>query len=276
MSEVGVWLLWDGQRWRRDDTGEIVRLAKETVRAITSEASTGDEQLFKALLAHMRRSETEAQLRGMVNLAATERGIPVRSRDLDADPWLLNAQNGTIDLKTGSVRPHDAADGITKLAPVRYNPFEAAGRWDAFLRQVLPDPKVRAFVKRAVGYAASGDTREEALFFLHGPPATGKSTFLEALKGALGDYAMTANFDTFLRRITPGGPRNDLARLIGARFVTAAEVDDGQHMDTGVVKSFTGRDTVTARFLYKEAFEFPPNRETVSRRKRPSSNAGRR
>jgi P4 family phage/plasmid primase-like protien len=131
--------------------------------------------------------------------------------------------------------------------------------WDTFLARILPDRELRAFVQRATGYSCTGDTREEALFFPHGPTATGKSTFLSAIAATLGDYAATADFETFLHRARlTGGPRNDIARLVGKRFVVSLEVDDGKHLAEALIKQLTGGDVVAARFLHKESFEFVP------------------
>jgi putative DNA primase/helicase len=123
---------------------------------------------------------------------------------------------------------------------------------------VLPNEENRAFVQRAAGYSLTGDTGEEKLFFAYGPPATGKSTLLRAIAAAIGDYAATADFEAFLINKNTGGPRNDIARLAGRRFVTSVEVDDGRRLAEGLVNQLTGGDTVTARFLYSESFEFIP------------------
>jgi putative DNA primase/helicase len=177
---------------------------------------------------------------------------------LDADPWLLNVRNGTIELKTGELREHRRDDLITKLASVEYDPEAEDKRWDTFLEQVTDGDDVLAgFLVRAVGCTLVGFASEEAIFFVHGPGATGKTTFVEAVKTALGDYALTTGFDTFLRK-RAGGIPVDIARFPGARLVVASEVDEGQRLAEGMVKQLTGGDTVTARHLYSSPFEFKP------------------
>ena len=120
------------------------------------------------------------------------------------------------------------------------------------------DAELAAFLRRAAGYTLTGDTGEEVLFFAHGREATGKSTFLEALKATLGDYAKTSDFETFVAHRGESGPRADVARLMGARMVASLEVDEGKRLAEGLVKQLTGGDTVAARFLYRESFEFRP------------------
>jgi putative DNA primase/helicase len=254
------WLVWDGRRWARDDTGALLRLAKRTARAILHDAANcEDDDERKRIAAWARTSESEPRLKAMVSLAASEEAVVMRVQRLDADSWLFNVQNGTINLKTGELRPHRREDLITKLAPVVHDPEARSKRWEAFLRRVTDnDTELQAFIQRLAGYTITGRTDEEILAFPHGPGATGKSTAVEAIKAVLGDYGATADFETFLARRGDAGVRNDIARLAGARMVVSVEVDDGKRLAEGLIKQLTGGDTVTARYLYAQAFEFAP------------------
>jgi putative DNA primase/helicase len=250
------WLVWTGARWERDDAGRVHQLAKETVRAIYREASDAeDEDRRKALAKHASASESETRIRAMVELSKSER--PISPDELDADPWLLNTKNGTIDLRTGELREHRREDLITKLAPVAYDPNAAAPALEAFLERVLPGEELRGFVQRAAGYSATGDTSEQCMFIHHGPGANGKSTFQEAVSAALGDYAMRTPTETLLVK-RAGGVPNDIARLKGARFVTASETEEGRRLAESLVKDLTGQDTISARFMWAEWFDFKP------------------
>lgn len=254
------WLAWDGRRWARDDTGALLRLAKRTARAILHDAANCEDNDERGrILTWARNSESEPRLKAMVSLAASEEAVVARSGQLDADPWLLNVQNGTIELETGKLREHGQRDLITKLAPVAYDPDAVSPRWDAFLERVTgSDRDLLGFIQRLAGYTITGRTDEEILAFPHGPGATGKSTAVEAIRGVLGDYGCTADFETFLARRGDAGIRNDIARLAGARMVVSVEVDDGKRLAEGLIKALTGGDTITARYLYAEAFEFTP------------------
>ncbi len=250
------WLVWTGARWERDDSGQVHRLAKETVRGIYREASAAeDEDRRKAIANHARASESETKIRALVELAKSE--APVSPDELDADPMLLNVRNGTIDLRTGALREHRREDLITKLAPVEYDPNAEAPAWEAFLERVLPGEELRGFVRRAAGYSATGDTSEQCMFINHGPGANGKSTFQEAVSAALGDYAMRTPTETLLVK-RAGGVPNDVARLKGARFVTASETEEGRRLAESLVKDLTGQDTISARFMWAEWFDFKP------------------
>jgi putative DNA primase/helicase len=254
------WYIWTGRRWEIDRWRQVYRWASEIPAVIAREASdASDKTSRQELLKHALRSEGEARIRAMVELAKSLPGIPITPEQLDADVYLLNVANGSIGLRTGGLQPHRREDYCTKLAPVEYNPGAACELWDAFLQRVLPDTELRAFTQRGIGYSLTGATIEEVLFFAFGPTATGKSTLLAAVCAALGDYAATADFDTFLVQNRAGGTaRSDIARLAGRRFVVSLEVDDGAKLASALVKQLTGGDTVAARFLYREAFEFLP------------------
>jgi putative DNA primase/helicase len=259
VEALGGWHAYDGRRWRRDDTGEVYRAWEETVRNIyTAAAAMPDRNDREQTAEWARKSENRARIDAAIALARYQPQLAARPGDFDANPWLLNLRNGTIDLKADQFRPHDRNDLITKLAPVTFEPAARAPTFEAFLARIFDNHQgLIRFVQRFVGHALTGLTTEQVLLLLLGAGANGKTTFVEILKALLGDYAMSADFGTFLARDS-GAVRNDLARLVGARLVSACEMSSGGRLDEVVVKQITGGDTVTARFLFREAFEFRP------------------
>lgn len=256
---MGSWLIWDGTRWAKDRDGSIQSLAKETVRNLQRRAGelTNDTERHD-LLKFGLQSEQVHRINAMLSLARNEPGIPVGESDLDSDPWLFNVLNGTIDLRTGSLHEHRRDDLITKIAPIDYAPEASCPLWLKFLVDVTNgNDDLAAYLQRAVGYTLTGDVSEQVLFMLYGTGANGKSTFLEALRAVFGDYAEVTDFNT-LMVTNRTGPRNDLAKLQGARFVTATESDEGKRMAEPVVKQITGKDQISARPLYKEFTNFVP------------------
>ena len=251
------WLIWEGKRWAQDKTGEIYRKAKEAARKMLKMASNHpDDEKREKLAKHALSTESEARLRAMINLARSEPGIPVTEVELDADPWLLNVLNGTLDLKTGELRPHLREDLITKFSPVRYDPDATCPTWDAFLRYIMDgDEDLIRFLQKAIGYSLTGSTKEQVFFIFYGTGANGKSTFLITIHSLLGDYARQTPTETLLTKWGNKIP-NDVARLKGARFVNAAESESGKHLAEALVKQLTGGDKISARFLYGEFFEF--------------------
>jgi putative DNA primase/helicase len=259
------WLCWDGTRWRLDDSGAPGRAAKLTVRSIYGEALAvqGDDDdakaYRKALAAWAARSEADARIKAMLARATSEADLVVFPTELDADPWLLNCENGTLDLRSGQLRPHDHNDLITKLCPVAYDPTAEAPTWEKFLTRVMDaDADLTAFLQRAVGYSLTGDISEHCLFIPHGAGRNGKSVFLGTIRALLGDHAQQLPRETLMARHRGGEIPNDIARLAGARLATAIETRQGQRLDEEMVKQLTGGDPVTARFLHGEFFEFHP------------------
>jgi putative DNA primase/helicase len=253
------WLIWDGTRWVLDNDGEIERRAVLAIReTYVAAAAVEDTKTRQGLVDHARKSESAGRIRAMVSLAENMPGVSVAVNALDANPWLLNCLNGTIDLRTGELREHRREDLITKLAPVDYAPSATCPVFDRFLGRIMGDNLALIyFVQKAIGYALTGNMTEQVLFLLHGTGANGKSTLLETLRAMSGDYGRQTDFTTFLQR-SGDSVRNDLARLVGSRFVSAVEVEEGRRLSEAVVKQATGQDTISARFLFKEFFEFSP------------------
>ncbi len=255
----GKWLVWKQAYWGEDDTGEVLRLAKETIKRMYAEAEKiPDDKQRQAHANHALKCESEGRLKAMLALAQSEPGIPVLPDDLDKDPWLLNVTNGTLDLKTGESRPHRREDWITKLIPVAYDPQAQCPTFLAFLAYILAgNQRLITFLQRAIGYALTGDIREQTLFLLHGIGANGKTTLLETLLGLLSGYARKTRSETLLIRRSDGIP-NDIARLRGARFVATVEAEEGRRFAESLLKELTGGDTLSARFMRAEFFEFRP------------------
>jgi putative DNA primase/helicase len=253
------WIYWTGTHWASDETLNLQRLAKETVRSMWSEVPDLPRDETGDWVKHIMRSEGDARLRALLDLARAEPAIAIMPDDLDRDPWLLAVQNGVLDLRTGRLGPHSRELMITKLVPASFDPEARCDRWEAFLGRVLNgSAEMINFLQRAVGYSLTGSTSARVLFFLYGMGANGKSTFLEILRTLLAGYAQQADFTSFLDTNRGDGPRNDIARLFGARVVTSSEVGEGKRLNESLVKTLTGKDTVTARFLHAEYFEYKP------------------
>ena len=254
-----AWLRWTGRVGEEDNTGEVHRLAAQTVRGMLTEAAEiADPDARAALVKHALRSESASRLAAAVELARWRPGIPVTVESLDADPWALNVLNGTLDLRTGKLRPHDPRDLLTKLAPVAYDPATVCPRWERFLGEVFQgEPDLPRFLQLLAGYSLTGDTREQAVFFLVGKGSNGKSVLVETLRAVLGDYAKDTPFSTFLDKRDTA--TNDLASLVGARLVTASEGAGTQAFNEGLLKRLSGGDVVTCRFLHREFFSYTPN-----------------
>jgi putative DNA primase/helicase len=251
--DVKDWLVWNGSCWSEDKAGMAHRLAIETTKMMALEAVN---EARRELLAWAAKSQSARGLRDM--LAVAESKIQIRRTALDRDPWVLNCRNGTLDLKAGTLKPHDPADWLSKITRIDFSSRAECPTWHAFLRRVLnEDRELIAFLKRAIGYTLTGVTDEQCLFVMLGNGANGKTTFLRILRSLVGDYAQQTPMDTLM--ITKAaGVSNDLARLDGTRFVSAVEAEQGKKLAETKIKQMTGGDPIAARYLYGEFFEFVP------------------
>lgn len=254
------WLVWSGKYWETDFSGEVERRAKEVVMGLYREAGGQDDKDDRKRLAQFAlRSENVNRIKAMVQLAQSEGGISVQPEELDAHMWRLNCTNGTIDLRTGKLLPHRREDLITRQAPVAYDSEANWELWERFLYQIQDNHVEKVhFLQQALGYTLTGSTREQCMFVLWGGGANGKSTLLNTVRHLLGDYARHTPTETLLSRTKGGEIPTDVARLDGPRLVTASEVDRGRRLAESLIKELTGQDTVSARFLYGEYFDFQP------------------
>lgn len=261
VHDMGRWLSWDGGRWVVDHDEAAVKMqVVETIRvmhrAAVDPAFSGDR---KAMTAWANQSEARPRVEAAVALAKIQPQLRVTVEDLDADPMLLGVRNGTVDLRTGQLRPAERAELITQQAPVDYDPDAPCPRWLATMERLQPDPEMRAFLQRVIGYTLTGSTEEQVMFLAYGRGANGKTVVLETLREMLGGYAQKAPAELLLARAGGTDLSNDVAGLRGARFVSAAESDEGRRLAEGRVKEVTGNETLKARFLHKDFFEFKPS-----------------
>jgi putative DNA primase/helicase len=243
----GRWLVWDGCRWRTEDTLAATDLIRSVCRHAALKAAN------PKVAAKLASASTVS---GVERLARADRRHAATTDEWDADPWLLNTPGGVVDLKTGRTRANERADRMTKITTA--TPRGKCPQWTAFLADITGgDAELQAYLQRMVGYCLTGVTSAHALFFLYGTGANGKSVFANVASTILGDYAATASMDTFVETRGDRHP-TDLAGLRGARFVTAIETEQGRRLNESKVKAITGGDKISARFMHKDFFEFWP------------------
>jgi putative DNA primase/helicase len=248
----GKWLVWDGHRWRAEDT----LAASDLIRQVCRQASRKAEST--KLAAKIAGASTIA---GVERLARTDRRHAATADEWDADVWRLNTPGGLVDLRSGRMRPHDRGDRMTKIAAA--TPRGTCPRWQAFIAQgTQGDAQYAAYLQRFAGYCLTGSTQEHALFFLYGTGANGKSVFVNTLFTILGDYAANAPMDTFMETRGDRHP-TDLAGLRGARFVGATETEQGRRWNESKIKEITGGDRVSARFMRQDFFTYVPHFKLV-------------
>lgn len=257
-----IWYIWEGRYWARDVLGQIHQFAKATVEWMHQDALLKTGDIGPQLRKHASQSGRAEKIRSMVEMSTSEKEVSVKADDLDSYPLLLNCPNGTLDLSTGKLHAHDSKQLMTKITTTNYIPSATSKLWEQFMKETTDsDEELQTFMQRVSGYALSGLTVEEYIFFVQGVGGTGKSTYFETIKAIMGPgYCKTASFDTFIKNKNGGGnaPRSDIARLPGARLVTAVETQEGKQFASDLLKVTTGGDTITTRDLYASDFEFVP------------------
>lgn len=259
------WLTWDTCRWREDDIGNIYKLAKKSVEAIHDYADDlEDENLLKKWQKHASSAGSTAKIKAMVENLQSEDNIPALMEDMDLNKWILTAKNGTIDLKTGKLYESKREDMCTKTINVNYDLAASCPTWMKFLGEILPDKDTQKYVKECLGSCLTGDTSEENMFILYGTGSNGKSVLMDTVSLLLGDFAVNIKASTLLTsNKTQSTPDNEIARLRGARLVTASEPKKGISLSDDVIKTITNsKAKITARLLYQEPFDFYPTHKT--------------
>lgn len=256
------WLIWNGDYWEWDNGSQVMNLAKDIARNIYAEAAKEEDDKRREQIAkHAHASESSNRRKAMLELAQSEIGIPVDVRDIDANHWLFNCTNGTIDLRTGKLEPHKREDLLSIMNDIEYSHAAKCPTWLKFLNRVLDNKAdLILYVQKAVGYSLTGETKEQCLFFLYGLGRNGKSTFVGIIRKLLGAYGSQTQTELFMtkERGSGPGPNESLADLQGKRFVVGSEIEDGRRLAVVLIKEMTGGEAIRTERKYEHSFEFQP------------------
>lgn len=259
---AGDWWVYDGRRWKRDELNTVEQMAKATARSIGLERKKAEtDEISKQISKQIRnwavKSEANRALDSMLKRARSEPAIARNIADFDTDRFALNCKNGTVDLKTGTLAPHNPKDLITKLAPVAYDPAALCPQWLAFLDRIFAgSTPLIAYVQKLMGIACSGEADEQLMPIFWGKGKNGKSTLIETIQMILGDYADVAP-DSLLVDTGRDEHPTQLAGLQGRRLVVASETEKDVKLKISLVKRLTGELIIKGRFMNKDYFTFP-------------------
>lgn len=254
-ADGGVWLCWDGAHWKVDSHGVMAQqCAEKSVQSMLDEE--GSVIMAQELQKHYKASASRARINAFMSLAQKDERLYVSTDMLDADQMLLCCQSGTIDLRTGKLREYSKKDMITKMCGAIYDPNCKFPRFMKFLNEITcKDQDLIDYLQKVIGYSLSGLVKEQEIYFLVGEGANGKSTLIDILTALMGDYLKLTRAQTF-ERTKNRGVENDIAALCGARMVVASELDQGMVFSDATIKKLTGDEKVTARYLFKEFFDY--------------------
>lgn len=260
------WLTFTGTHWKRDATAEVQRKAKQVALSLWNDAFSPEvpEGDAEECIGFARYTSSVKAIGEMLKAASSEPSIPVTASDLDSSYWDLNCPNGTLDLRTGTLRSHSPADLITKISATPYIPEMETPIWDQFLSDIFAgNAELISYVQRLFGYCLTGDVSEHILAVFHGGGENGKSTLLNTIMEIVGnDYAMKAPADFLMAKYGDAHP-TEKADLFGRRLVSASETKEGQKIDEALVKELTGGDNVRARRMREDFWEFRPTHKLL-------------
>ncbi len=253
----GQWYCWDGKQWAIDQSGEIKRCANKLLEEMEKEAKEGGRD---ELQKHVRKTRSSKYKEAMIKEAQPLEGIPILPNELNKYKALLNIQNGILNLKTGELLPHRREYKLSMLADIEYDPQAKCPRWMQFLDEITcGDIDLSKYLQRMVGYCLTASTKEQCVFFLWGIGGNGKSKFIDTITSLFGDYTKTCAPETVMIKDRNGSNAYaELARMKSVRLITTSEPDGGCRLAEGLLKRMTGEDVITARQLYREAFDFRP------------------
>jgi len=254
------WYVWLEGRWKIDDAEMRRNLAKEELRAWKKDGSkTRNKEYRDKLVKHTTRSENKASLENMTDLAKSFSQIHVEASDLDSKDMLLNVCNGTVDLRTGILNPHNKTDFFTRMLDVNFDSSATCPGFDDFMKSITGnDPELIEYHQKAFGYALTGDTDEQIYFILTGDGSNGKSTLLNVFSELMGHYAGNIDFNALCDLKFQSSKENQIAQTEGKRFVTSIEVDSRKNLDQTLINKITGGDEVSGKLLYKDSIRFTP------------------
>ncbi len=257
-----IFYLWDGKRWRADDVLDVQVKAKETITRLMRDAvGIKDHKKQAAYLQFAMRLQRRDQMDAMLDLAKPY--LPARVSDFDRDPMLFNCANGTLDLHTGALREHRREDMMTKASPATYDPAATCPLFDKFLDRIMAGDQDRIrYLQKVLGYALTGDVREDIFVVFHGQGNNGKNTLVNTARDIMGNYARIAAPKLFIYTKYENHPA-EVADLLGARLVIVGETDQGQRLNAARIKAHTGKDRIKARNFYQDFFEFDPTHKII-------------
>ena len=265
------WLLWSSKHWEFDFVGKIEGLSRKVIRKLQAEGDdialeglnfdeqAKKEKLKESIKKYVLRSESDGKIKAMVNQAMTQGSLIIT--ETDKDNFLLNIKNGTLNLKTGLLEKHDRRNFCTKVIDVEYDPKTQCPNWISFINKIfMDDQELINYIQKSVGYSMTGDANLQCFYILHGNGANGKGTFIKTIMRFLGDYSDSLDAKSIMEKMGDEGTREEIAGLLGKRFVSVNEMKGSKSFDEALLKSMTsGADeTVKVRNLYESSFNLKP------------------
>jgi putative DNA primase/helicase len=257
IPEQKAWYRYNGKFWEEDIDNRITQDVIRSLRKSQAEVlNIADDDRREKTIKWLLSSESQTKIASALNLMSSIPFMSARTNRFDCDDMLLNAQNGTVDLRTGQLRKHNKEDYLSKICNIGYKPNSKSVLFDSFLEDITEgNQDKKLYIQKLCGYCCTAKISDEEFYQARGSGQNGKTKIFETVKYCLGSYAVTASPDILMQRDMTSIP-NDIARLQSARLVLLSEPDPGKRFSDNAIKTLTGGDTIIARYLHKEFFEF--------------------
>ena len=258
------WLIWSGKHWEIDAEGKIEEKARKVIKTLqqqgnnlpnTDENKSIKQQIQKFVL----RSESDNRIKAMINQAKTLRNLIINQTDKNV--YLLNLQNGTLNLKTGTLQEHNKSNFITKCINIKYDKNANCPNWIEFINKIFNgNDELIDYIQKSIGNSLTGDADLQCFYILYGQGSNGKGTFMETIMSILGEYAGRLKGNSLIEKVGDEGARGDLAKLENKYLTYVNEFEDGRTFDEELMKSLTSgaNEAVPVRRMYEEEFDLHP------------------
>lgn len=256
LAEEKMYIRWNGIKWVADQRFALEHEYRMMAREKCERAQQLDDE---AGMKWWTRAVNKSRVDAALSMIRSEPGFTVIASELNIDHHMINVENGILDLETGELQPHDPARKMTQVMGAAYDPEATCPQFEGFMERVLPDPDMRTYAQRALGYSLLGDADQRSLFLICGPSGTGKSTLMSTMELIFRDYGVSAPPGT-LRAAgrDSSNPSNDLHTLRGKRFVSTSETNEHTAYNEDLIKRLTGRDRIQSRRLYQDFQDWSP------------------
>jgi len=255
------WYEYINGLWTQDVTNRIEQEATLMAKLLLAFSYDNKNDLEnedrKSLVTWALQTHFRVRMQAMIKQASSDPKIACNIELFDQDPYILTANNVTINLRTGEGYEHRPEDMCMKGTKVDYVPGFQSPLFTKYINATCAsDPSELLYLQRLSGSMLCGETLDKSLYMAIGPKNTGKTTFINLLLTVLNSYAMSIDPKYLMKRRMQTIPPHERANMENKRVVVSDEPAIGDFFDESLLKTMTGRGTITADKKFKDSRTF--------------------